>query len=97
MLNDGEEVMNKYFTSKKKDEYLRPNVIIQVSLIDLSWETSAEESYNKHKKKGVIFYMGTVQNTNRISEYFIKWIEELHLHITGKLKAMNYDWIILSK
>ena len=47
MLDDGEKVMNKYFTSKKKDEYLRPNVIIQVSLIDLSWRTSAEESYKR--------------------------------------------------
>ena len=36
MLDDGEKVMNKYFTSKKKDEYLRPNVIIKINLIDLS-------------------------------------------------------------
>ena len=90
MLDDGEKVMNTIFTIKKKDEYLRPNVIIQVNLIDLSWRTSAEESYNKHKKKGAIFYLGTWQNTNRVLEYFNKWVEELHLHIACKRKVMNF-------
>ena len=86
MLDDGEKVMNTIFTNNMRDEYLRPNVTIKVELIDLSWMTSAEESYNKHKKKGVILYVGTIQNTSRLLEYFIKWIEELHLHIKGKLK-----------
>ena len=84
LLDDGEKIMNKYFTNKKNNEFPRPNVIFNISLIDLSWKTSSEDSKSKHKKKGVIFYTGTVQNTNRILEYFIKWIEELHLHISGK-------------
>jgi len=36
ILDDGEKIMNKCFTNKKNNEFPRPNVIFNISLIDLS-------------------------------------------------------------